>query len=424
MKILVLTDKYFPRPYANAICAQELIEVWTTQGHQIDVLAYADFEEKPKYWKGNPVHYVRPDLRLRLYYYSNKFGTSFKGKLAEFCANILSKVKGIFLLPWQPFYSCSFPRRIFKTMERLYSERKYDAVVAILKPIDSCIAACKFKTKHSNIPFVVYSVDTLKKGFIEKHFNVQFADGFFWEKKILSSCDAFFYMQSRRHDYLHPRYDGFRNKLFETDLPRLKPRDLSKITPFDFGEQAEHWVYAGAIGGVHYNPEKMIEIFLKISENPRRILHLYVRGSVAEQIALRAEREKLNIRVHDYVDSSTLERILASADVLVSFKTSNQISAKIFENIAYGKPIVHFSGIETDPNKKYLKKYALCYIVNTYEGDFDQKKIDSLERFLKESRKTHIETAEILKIFEKNTPQYSADMLVTQIKKANKEGEN
>ena len=43
-KILVLTDKYFPRPYANAMCAQELIRVWTRRGDSVDVLAYDDFD--------------------------------------------------------------------------------------------------------------------------------------------------------------------------------------------------------------------------------------------------------------------------------------------------------------------------------------------------------------------------------------------
>lgn len=26
MKVLVLTDKYYPKPYANAVCAQALID--------------------------------------------------------------------------------------------------------------------------------------------------------------------------------------------------------------------------------------------------------------------------------------------------------------------------------------------------------------------------------------------------------------
>ena len=67
MKLLVLTDKYFPRPYANAMCAQELIRVWTQQGDSVDVLAYGDFDGMPDRWEGNAVYYVKTDERLRLF---------------------------------------------------------------------------------------------------------------------------------------------------------------------------------------------------------------------------------------------------------------------------------------------------------------------------------------------------------------------
>ena len=109
MKLLVLTDKYFPRPYANAMCAQELIRVWTQQGDSVDVLAYGDFDGMPDRWEGNAVYYVKTDERLRLFYYADTYRNTQKGKMAHILANVLSKVKGTILLPWQPFYSFSFP---------------------------------------------------------------------------------------------------------------------------------------------------------------------------------------------------------------------------------------------------------------------------------------------------------------------------
>lgn len=122
-KILVLTDKYFPRPYANAMCAQELIRVWTRRGDSVDVLAYDDFDGTPDRWEDNAVYYVKPDERLRLFYYADTYRNTPKGKTAHILANILSKVKGTILLPWQPFYSFSFPRRIYKKNVRTSREK-------------------------------------------------------------------------------------------------------------------------------------------------------------------------------------------------------------------------------------------------------------------------------------------------------------
>lgn len=417
MKLLVLTDKYFPRPYANAMCAQELIHVWTQQGDSVDVLAYDDFDGTPDRWEGNAVYYVKTDERLRLFYYADTYRNTRKGKMANIVANILSKVKGTILLPWQPFYSFSFPHRIYKKMCELQEINCYDGVVAILNPLDSNIAACKFKAKYPDVPYVVFCVDTLRKTFVEQHISKTFADAFIWEKKILQNCDAYFYMHSRKEDYELPRYDPYRSKLRESDMPRFKVKDIDKIPRYDFGEDGEHWVYAGSIGGPHYNPDGMLEIFQQISVNPRRTLHLYIRGGEAERIRKMAEEENINVRVHDYVDATTLESIMATANVIVSLKTSDQISAKIFECMSYGKPVIHFSGDKRDPNVYYLKKYTSGHIVKMYETD-REKEIVNLTEYLGQIAGKNVNMQELNSIFHENTPGYSADRILEEIENA------
>lgn len=414
MKLLLLTDKYFPHAYANAMCAQDIIRVLTEQGNTVDILAYEDFDGMPEKWEGNAVYYVKTDERLRLFYYADTYRNTKKGKLANIAANTLSKVKGAILLPWQPFYSFSFPHRIYKKMCELQEKNCYDGVIAILNPLDSNIAACKFKAKYPDVPYVVFCVDTLRKTFVEQHISKTFADAFIWEKKILQNCDAYFYMHSRKEDYELPRYDPYRSKLRESDLPRFKVKDNDKIPQYDFGEDGEHWVYAGSIGGPHYNPNQLLEIFKKIENSPKRVLHLYTRGSETERIAAMAKEENLNVRVHGYVDAATLESIMATADVIVSLKTSDQISAKIFECMAYGKPVVHFSGHQKDPDVSYLMRYPLGCIVKTYAQDREEE-INKLKCFLKNSVGKHADVVGLQKIFEMSTPEYSAEKITEEM---------
>lgn len=413
-KLLVLTDKYFPRPYANALCAQELIRVWKQQGVSIDVLAYEDFNGMPDQWEGNSVYYVRPDERLRLFYYADSYRNTRKGKLAYWFANLLSKVKGMILLPLQPFYSFSFPYRIYRKMCKLQKKNCYDGVVAILNPFDSNLAACKFKAKYPNVPYVVFCVDTLRKTFVEQHISKSFADAFIWEKMILQNCDAFFYMHSRKKDYDSDRYDPYRSKFRESDMPRFKVKDIDKISTYDFGEDGEHWVYAGTIGGPHYNPDMLLEIFRRIENSPKRVLHLFTRGAEAERIEALAKKEKLNVRIHGYVDAAILESIMATADVIVSLKTSNQISAKIFECMSYGKPVVHFSGHKDDPDVFYFRKYILGNVVKMYEKNLEGE-IIKLVDFLENSRDKRIDSSELKKMFETSTPEYSANKILKEI---------
>lgn len=417
-KLLVLTDKYFPRPYANAMCAQELIDVWANDC-DVDVVAYEDFDGTPSQWSGNNIYYVKTDERLRLFYYADKNRNSRKGKIAHIAANILSKGKGIILLPWQPFYSFSFPRRIYKKMCELQEKNKYDGVVAILNPLDSNIAACKFKSKYPSIPYIVFCVDTLRKTFVEQHIGKKFADAFMWEKRILQNCDAYFYMSSRKEDYALERYNPYRAKLKETDLPRFKIKNVADIPRYDFGEAAEHWVYAGSIGGAHYNPSEMLEVFKQISDNPKRILHLYTRGGEAEQIARWARNENLNIYVHGYVDADMLKSIMATADVIVSLKTSDQISAKIFECMSYGKTVVHFSGHVNDPNVNYFYKYQLGHVVKLYSNN-KKKELEDLKCFLQKAEGHIADMDDLKNTFKMSTPEYSAKRILDEIDIANK----
>ena len=339
--------------------------------------------------------------------------------MAHIAANIFSKTKGALLFPWQPFYSFSFPKRIYKKMCELQEENHYDGVIAILNPLDSNIAACKFKSKHPDVPYVVFCVDTLRKTFVEQHISKTFADAFIWEKKILQNCDTYFYMHSRKKDYQLGRYDPYRNKLKESDMPRFKVKNTKQIPKYNFGEDGEHWVYAGSIGGPHYNPKQLLEIFRQLEDSSKRVLHLYTRGSKAERIAVMAKEEKLNIRVHGYVDAATLESVMATADVIVSLKTSDQISAKIFECMSYGNPVVHFSGHKNDPNVYYLEKYTLGHIVETYAASRKQE-IDKLIAFLNNYIGKQVDLGDLRKTFEMSTPEYSADKILEAILNARK----
>ena len=420
-RILVLIDKYFPRPYANAMCAQELIDVWTKEGHIVDILAYEDFDGVPAQWKGSNVYYVRPDARLRLFYYADTYQNTNKGKIACIAANILSKVKGLLLLPWQPFYSFSFPRRIYQKICDLYEQNNYDGIVSVLNPLDSNIAACRFKSHHPQVPYIVFCVDTLRKGFVERHLGEDVANGFMWEKKILQNCDAYFYMRARREDYAPIRYEPYRSKLKESDMPRFKIKRLEEIPQYDFGEGGEHWVYAGSIGGVHYDPYAMLDIFKQISKEPKRVLHLYTRGGEAEKIAKIAANERLNVRVHGYVDAETLKSVMATADVIVSLKTSNQISAKIFECMSYGKTVVHFSGDKNDPNVYYLNKYTLGHTVRMYNNI--NVELKALLSFLKDAVGRQADMQKLNETFAKSTPEYSADRILEELEAANAYGQ-
>lgn len=414
MRILVLTDKYYPKPYANAVCAQALIEEFNRNKIDVTVLAYEDCGiEKINKWEENPIIYVKPDLRQRLFYLADNLGNCKKAKIVRRFAKFLNRSRKIFLVPWQPMYSFSMPHKIYKTIAKYYSGIQFDAIVSVLNPFELSIAACKFKEKYPSVPVVVYAVDTLRNDYIKGDF--AFANGFYWEKKILEKCSAYFYMKARRKEFEPKRYDSYREKLIEVDLPRLEIKDVEKIPDYDFDRNYENWVYAGSIGGVHYDYREMLSVFEKISSKRKCILHMYIRGAEAEKIKALAERKRLPIIIHGYVDQKTLNSVMASCDILVTLKSSNHISAKIFECISYLKPIVHFSGIEDDPNAKYYTRSSAYKVVKLYNTNIE-KEIIELEDYLNEIGKIKICKKDVEKMYYESTPEYSARLILDKIK--------
>ena len=109
---------------------------------------------------------------------------------------------------------------------------------------------------------------------------------------------------------------------------------------------------------------------------------------------------------------------MATADVIVSLKTSDQISAKIFECMSYGKPIVHFSGHKNDPNVYYLEKYTLGNIVKMYEEN-QESELNKLVQFLETSAGKQVDPTELKRTFETSTPEYSAERIAEEIMRAN-----
>lgn len=418
MKILFVTDKYFPKPFANAVCAQDMIEHFIKIGYEVHVLAFQDgYTEKISNWKGAIVHTIKPDYRLQLYYYADNFPNNSNSKLATKIASFLSKSKGFLLMPMQPFYSISFPIRIKKKLDALHQQFDFGAIVAMYHPFDGTLGATLFKRQNPKIPLAIYNVDTMEKPALKKYFGGIFADFFRWEKFFLGHCDAYFFMQSRSERYKQNRFLPWSEKLFEVDLPRFSIQDyqINCLQDDPYDRPAEHWVYAGSLNEHDYPVSDLIEFFLSLPGYPKRVLHFYGRGSQLEKIQLAEKSTAGRIIAHGYTEFEQLKARLFYADVLVSVKYSNQISAKTFEYLSYRKPIVHFSGHPEDPNVSYLTKYPKSYVVKTYLKTNWNDCADFLQ-WMGEQKNVQCDVDMLCQIYQKNTPAYSVEAIIKKLK--------
>lgn len=420
MKILLVTDKYYPKPYANAVCAQNLIDEFIRKGHSVDVLAHTDSGiETPTTWNGANVYTIKPDLRLQLFYYSDNF-VGRKSKLARFVASFFSKTRKLFLISWIPFYSFSFPRRIKKMIGKLHEKNKYELIITMFQPFDGVYGMYLLKKSGLEIPWVIYSVDRVVGiDSIPKPLK-KLGRPYYWEKKFIEKADAFFYMESRKQHYQAKCFEHYHDKLHIADIPvplgaDIEKEHMGKKVPYDFKTNAENWVYTGSLGGAGYNPEALLKFWNGMPKDKKRVLHFFGRGKGMDELREKTRNMNGQIIVHDYVDSETFLLVQQAADVFVGLRTIGQISLKIFEYMSFGKPIIHFSGHINDPCKDYVMKYPRGIVIETYKGNVD----DWLESY--EQQKSSFDMTcdgeKIKQIFYKNTPEYNCAEILKVLEK-------
>ena len=405
MNILILTDKYFPTPLANSICAQNIADAFINSGHNVDILAYRDSGIiGKKSYNGCNVTYITPDLRTRLFYYSKNFPNGRFSKIAESVAKLFNRAKKFIMLPLFPMYSFYFPLGIYQRIIKMHIKRKYDLIVSVFTPFDSAVAGYWFKKRYPKIKWCLYSLDTFinqRYSFLNKKGNTNN----YWLPKFLDKCDLFIYMRSRKKEYADSYFDKWRYKIKCSDIP-LMINDPIEMPPACLNE-VEQWVYAGSLGPPHYITDDLIEIFMGLKDGKKRELHFYSYGDSCEKLKTIKASAQSKVICHPYIAHDKLMIIYKNADVLVSMKYSDQISAKIFEYMTYGKKIVHISGCNSDPNVHYLLKYAKGIVLEPYKYSKDK-----CIKILLGKLYNFAEKETDLSYFKMNRPEYTADVIL------------
>lgn len=417
MNILILTDKYFPTPLANSICAQNIADVLINSGHKVDILAYRDsgiIGEKS--YNGCNVTYITPDLRTRLFYYSKNFPNGRFSKIAESVAKLFNRAKKLIMLPLFPMYSFYFPLRIYQRIIKMHIKRKYDLIVSVFTPFDSAVAGYWFKKRYPKIKWCLYSLDTFinqRYSFLNKKGNTNN----YWLPKFLDKCDLFIYMRSRKKEYFDKYFDKWKSKMKPCDIPLMTTNPI--VMKSNLSNDIEQWVYAGSLGAPHYITDDLIDIFLSLNDGKMRELHFYSSGDSFEKLKKIRDSSQSKVICNSYVAHDELMRVYQIAHVLVSVKYSNQISAKIFEYMSYGKRIVHISGTPDDPNAEYVRKYAKGIVLTPYKDT-----IKTCTKQLFEWLNSQTDNMDNIPIdysyFKMNRPEYTADVILNCANKLKK----
>lgn len=412
--VLLVTDRYYPEPYANGICVHYVARSLVQAGHTAHILAY-DIPGKilPEEKDGVRVFGVQPDLMNRMIFAGQNQISSLPGKLLKTTGIILLRLNKIRLISRFPLASESFHRNLVKQIAALDQQYHYDAVIGAYNPLDTVLAAAEYKQFRPDIKMAVYNLDYMPES-IKNHVSAEKMKKScdYWQDVIYTQADMILDMETNYRRWGQEYQEKWQDRIALTGLPLFVSEEVKPAGVFD--HSFENWVYAGALDTAYYQIEEAMKIFCALPDQEKRVLHIYGRGTGYELCRKYAAAYPGRIIMHGFVSHEELKGILKEADILLSMKKTNLISGKTFEYMATGNTVVHLQGSEQDPNSDYLRQYNRSVIVRSDNQTSEEAAVNMARKLGELAAETG--RADNQEAFRKNTPEYTRDLILNMLK--------
>lgn len=307
-------------------------------------------------------------------------------------------------------------RRLSKLVARrvcsLLKERKYDALIAVVNPVESADAIYYIKRRNPQQKIILYEIDPASnrykepKSLFEKVWKFK---SILWEKKIYEHCDKIIHMKTHRNHFSQNCFRKYQDKVIYLDIPNFRIDFLPTISK---SYSKICMIYAGAFYPTLRNPYPMLDVLKKLNHIVPINVKIFTGSSMIEQIRKYVEDEN-SFLVSNYISQDALRVELCKADFLLDLgnKESDFLPSKTFQYMGTGKPIIHFMPDTSDVSVDYLRRYkdAISVFMDTSENN-----INSIVSFIQKERlsSSRCDSEELMQLFWENTPQYTAQKLM------------
>lgn len=398
--VLVLTGRFLPNMSANGVCINNILQRLPKNEYQVTCICYDDTETLQDD-KIKVIRVSRGPLYSFLYRYE-KNNTPLINTLRKAITFVdkICKIPFLILWPWSdPIYT----RRVYRIAENLYKQAPFDYVIAVHMPISSLIVADKLKKKFPQIKYIPVFLDSLSGG---RPISM-FSEGWNrekklrWEHLLLPNADKIIVMESSRaHHEQYSSSTTYYNKFVYMDIPLLcEPPKDKYDNPFQEKNEIKV-IFSGAA----VQPMRNIKFFSELAKaihtkEPRIVFYIIGQSNCVNLF------DPEYIRYIGPVAHENLLSYLYYSDILLNFgvRVPSAISGKIFEYMAFGKPIVSTFSIENEACIPYLQKYPISLIIKEDMDNLEQASEDMLS-FIHTSLGRRVEFNQIKVSFRNNIP--------------------
>ena len=346
MKHLVLVvGIYYPQPSPTGKCAKDYVSLLKDK-YNVDVIYIQSGLEKI-YGRnvGNETLYGLSNWRLWLETWflerSKKTANKFLNNillLGVLIMKVIGRLQSMVLFPNNLRW---FYKEAYKTLCRIHKENPIDVVFTVNSPFSAHLAGDLFKKKYPNVKWVTYTVDPFYVSHkIGRVWNWNRNKAFLAEACFLKSADTNF-LSEEVYENSKELYEEIGYKTFS--LPYLMPTIERWSDNKIFDSSKINLVYAGRFYKDIRNPEFLLKTIL-LTQNKDIVLHLYSASDCEDVINEYVEKSAGKIIRHPLVTHQEIQKVLLSADILVSVGNSvpEFKPSKIFEYIVTGRPIINF----------------------------------------------------------------------------------
>lgn len=412
MKILLMTDMYYPYFNANGLCIDKIRKELQKSGDEVHILCFRHANEKEnEMYEGAYIHRVRPRFFFwMLWYYEKHFDECF-GKIIYWIAFLQNKFFKVLYFYWHPLASFGGLIRYKNMAKKICEKYGIDIAVGQYVPLEAAYTAAQLK-KTEKCKTILYVVDSFSNCRTAEKSKLVENRNWKWEQRLYPKVDMIINMECHRKHHEQKRYDEYRDKMVFSDVPTLCP--INGVENLNYDEMdSGKWniIYNGTISNFEAF-EMLVEILNSKMFKQKICLNIASKPSVFID---RLVKEYDNIRYMGYLSTQKMQDALLNANAILSVGVydSEMIPSKLFVSLSSGKKIVHIGSGKKDSCIKYLKKYRNAYIADISDYTSKQSKrilINTINSAI-EAPDNRIPYEEIERLYRENTPAYTAKII-------------
>ncbi len=243
-----------------------------------------------------------------------------------------------------------------------------EVIVPVVFPFETVLAALAFKRAHPEVIVIPYLFDDfvdsgslhvlklarfLKRG---RHLRL--------ECRMLEDADAVISMHPLRAHLERNFPSNLLEKITYLEHPLLIQPGSACVSRHEDG--VTRLCYTGSLINNVRDPSYLVALLRAIRPGQTVQADFYVMGNAARKIPTQAGGGSVQIINYGRVPKPEADAAVWNADILINLGDAQgkQVSSKVFEYMATGKPIVHLAYVPDDAVTSILAKYplALCLV--------------------------------------------------------------